>query len=317
MTQAMTSEADSTELNTELNKGRSERSAADARYGGEPTTSRPVWVFEGEAGASSARSLQERDDVLAQESPLAIEIEWYEAAQTRRALVGTTLRTPGDDEALAMGLLFYEGYVDSPADLRGLEPCHDSARELDLVRALLRDAPARAPAPRLSTMTASCGLCGHPELARLAGDTAALPSPPKLAVTACVLTSLSARARAAQPAFGATGGVHGAAWFSPGGELLALSEDIGRHNAVDRLLGRLLLDERALDRRGVLFLSGRAGLELVSKSARFGAPLVLAVGAPSAAAVDLAQRAGLTLIGFAREGRFTVYTHPERVRVDL
>jgi len=248
---------------------------------------------------------------LAGEEPLAIDVRSGPLADRQRARIATTLRTPGDDAALAVGWLIGEGIVRERRDVvevqtqaprnRSVRVCVDLHPECEFDPAQHR---------RLTAMTSACGLCGKEWL-----DTLGLDSqlPQGLRVSPDVLIQLSAHAWAKQALFHATGGVHAAALFDVHGTLLAIAEDVGRHNAVDKVIGRRWLDGPWNPAECLLFVSGRAGYELVQKAARAGIPMLIAVGAPTSLSVELAERVGLSLLGFARENRFTVYTGRERV----
>jgi FdhD protein len=263
---------------------------------------------------SADGGLASRRDRLIAEEPLAIELAFERQGRTVARVWGVTMRTPGHDEELALGLLHAEGLIAGMADVRGGGPRAANARGEKV--ATWRVELARPPRDegrvlREGLAGAGCGLCGRPTLEGLplggAPIAGALPPLP------CErLAELPELLRRHQPAFAATGGCHGAALCGADGALRLAREDVGRHNAVDKVVGAAL--RLGLDCGGlILVLSGRAGFELVQKAAAAGLPAVLAVGAPSSAAVELAHAAGLTLIGFARPGRFNVYTHAGRL----
>ena len=213
-----------------------------------------------------------------------------------------TMRTPGHDEELAAGFLYGEGAVEAAPDV-GL------TAELEANTVEVRSPLRREPAQRSFTTTAACGVCGAGAIA----DVRALasPAPPGPRVAGALLAALPERMR--PPTFARTGGLHAAAVFDAAGVPLLVREDVGRHNAVDKLVGRRLLDG-ALPLHGLLLcVSGRLSFELVHKAVRAGAPVLVGVGAPSSLAVELADDLGLTLCGFARGDRVNVYTHGYRV----
>lgn len=258
---------------------------------------------------------QRMPDELATEEPLEIALGTDEGYRT----VAVTMRTPGADEELAAGFLFAEGVVGAAADIRAIRRPIDPATgplEGGIVvelRAGLR--PDLAPLERSFYTTSACGVCGKaslkallpPRLVRLA------PGP---AIGREVLLSLPEKLKRAQGVFQATGGLHAAALFDPAGSLLAVREDVGRHNALDKLLGWALLGGRLPLSRGLVLVSGRASWEIVQKCLMAEVPLVCAVSAPSSAAVSLARQFGITLVGFLRGGRYNVYAAPERLRLD-
>jgi FdhD protein len=244
-------------------------------------------------------------DRIAIERPLQIRVR---VGETTRVL-STTMRTPGEDRALAAGFLHAEGIVDDARSLLALEEIEDDAVlvELDAKAAAAVEAGAR----RFVT-SAACGVCGRESLAGMRAATAALAED-RPTITAAIVHRLPEALRAAQPTFDRTGGLHAAGLFGPDGERRAVHEDVGRHNAVDKLVGTLLLAGRLPAHDAVLLVSGRASYELVQKAAAAGMPILAAVGAPSSAAVELASAAGMTLLGFVRDGGFNVYAGRARV----
>ncbi|AUX27718.1 formate dehydrogenase [Sorangium cellulosum] len=261
------------------------------------------------------------EDLLAVEEPLEIVVVARARAEGGRAeraerRLGITMRTPGHDRELAIGLLFAEGVITRAADVVAVE--EGAGASGGLVRVTLGDdvlidlgRTERA----LAVANASCGVCGKASV-----DVSAFAPPAPLAAGAPriaprVVHGLAARLRAAQPVFGQTGALHAAALFDAGGALVDLREDVGRHNAVDKLVGAALLAGRLPDPGAVLMVSGRAGFELVQKALRASIPVMVAVGAPSSLAAELAAAHGMTLVGFARDARFNVYAGAERVAV--
>ncbi|MGW1891326.1 formate dehydrogenase accessory sulfurtransferase FdhD [Streptomyces sp. NPDC002004] len=258
-----------------------------------------------------------RPDTLVAEEPLEIRLNGKPLA--------ITMRTPGDDFALAAGFLVSEGVLGSADELRNIVYCagatEDGSNTYNVVDVQL--APGVA-APDITLernvyTTSSCGLCGKASLdavrttARWAVDDTAGGVAPPLLLEPELLASLPDRLRAAQRVFDRTGGLHAAALFSPEGELLDIREDVGRHNAVDKLVGRALQDGRLPLSRCVLLVSGRASFELAQKAVMAGIPVLAAVSAPSSLAVDLAAETGLTLVGFLRGSSMNVYAGEHRV----
>jgi FdhD protein len=269
--------------------------------------------------AREGDSQVERADALAVEEPLEIRIRSAAAGPITRFV--TTMRTPGRDEDLAAGLFFAEGVVERRADLIALERPADVriAEELRanvLLATLSPEALSRAQKlGRATVMGSACGVCGKTSIENVIPEGSA-PIESALRVSAGVLYSLPARLREQQSVFAETGGLHAAALFDSGGALLAVREDIGRHNATDKLVGSMLLAGRLPLSDVVLLVSGRAGFEIVQKAFAAGIPIVTSVSAPSSLAVELAESAGVTLIGFLRERRFNIYSHPRRVSAD-
>jgi len=236
-----------------------------------------------------------REDDVAVEEPLEIRVDGQPLT--------ITMRTPGNDEELALGFLYGEGLIDGPHEA-GLTD--DFAANIVEVRGPL----TRDPGERRFYTTSSCGVCGKGALEEVAVHSAPLPDGPT--VDRDLLAALPDRL--VQPAFERTGGVHATGLFDPAGELLLAREDVGRHNAMDKVIGRALLDGHVPLGERILCVSGRLSFELVQKAAVAGAPILVGVGAPSSLAISLAEDRGMTLCGFARRGNVNVYTHPRRVR---
>jgi FdhD protein len=234
-------------------------------------------------------------DRVAVEEPLEIRIGGRPVA--------VTMRTPGHDEELALGFCLSEGLKPVAAAL----PADLAANTVDV------EAPAFDPdrLQRSFYTSSSCGVCGKGALEAVAVEATRAES--DLTVAADLLAALPERLREAQPTFAATGGLHATGLFDRGGELLCLREDVGRHNAMDKVVGWAFREGRLQLVQDVLCVSGRLSFELVQKAAVAGCPIVVAVGAPSSLAVDLAADRGLTLCGFARDGRLNVYSEPWRV----
>jgi FdhD protein len=249
----------------------------------------------------------ELPDPVVVEEPLEIQVGG-------RPLV-VTMRTPGHDAELAAGWLYAEGLVDAREDLVELADAAACGAE-NVVAVRLRDERAVdvARAARAFLSASACGVCGKTAIEQVFARGLPLAPAGRPRVARAWLESLPERMRAAQRVFARTGGLHAAALFAAGGELVALREDVGRHNAVDKVIGeRLLAGALPALADAVLVVSGRAGFEIVQKAARAGIPLVAAVGAPSSLALRVAERSGMTLVGFLRPGRFNLYTAPERV----
>jgi FdhD protein len=233
-------------------------------------------------------------DEVAVEEPLEIRVDGEPLA--------VTMRTPGHDEELALGFLFGEGLVDGP---RCVGPTEDlAANTVEVAGPLLRD-----PGRRRFYTTSSCGVCGKGALEEVAVHAPFLPDGP--VVPRAVLAGLPERLD--QPGFARTGGLHATGLFDAGGQLLLAREDVGRHNAMDKVIGRALTDALTPLHGSVLCVSGRLSFELVQKAAVAGAPILVGVGAPSSLAIALAADRGLTLCGFARGDSVNVYTAPARV----
>jgi len=261
--------------------------------------------------------IAEQADLLAGEEPLGIRIGGQ--------AVSLTMRTPGDDVDLTAGFLVSEGVVSSAADIAGIRICdgtacghaHESADEIgNIADVTLAQGVRFEPDLRRSFLTSSaCGVCGKTSIAELRVSGRFDLRADQVRVGAEVLAGLPDALRSAQRVFDRTGGLHAAGLFTAHGELLAVREDVGRHNAVDKIVGWALLAGRLPLSGCVLLVSGRASFELVQKAVLAGVPVLAAVSAPSSLAAELAQEAGLTLVGFLRGSAMNVYSGPERIRL--
>jgi FdhD protein len=276
----------------------------------DPTPSRPGSTTRGAVIAIDDGQRTRRNDRLATEEPMEIRVE--EPSREQRS-IAVTMRTPGHDFELAVGFLFTEGLITSIDDVRGVRYCTVPAdqQQFNVVSVTLTRELPSVGAERNFYATSSCGVCGKASLDMIETHASKVADGPTVATD--VVLGLPDTLRAAQKVFETTGGLHGAALFSESGELLALREDVGRHNAVDKIIGeRFLASDVPLSAR-VLLVSGRASFEIVQKAAMAGIPVICAVSAPSSLAVDAARRFGITLIGFLRGNRFNIYTGPERI----
>ena len=266
-----------------------------------------VWTF-------SDGALRSRRDELAVEEPLEFRVR---AGEAQRSLA-ITMRTPGHDFELAAGFLLSEGLIAGRQDIARIaycvDPQIDGEQRYNIVQVVLRgeELPDLTTFTRHFTVGSACGVCGRAGLETLRGRgcTALAPGP---VIHPEVITALPQRLYAVQGLFSRTGGLHAAALFDPVGELLVSREDIGRHNALDKLIGWALLEGRLPLASGVLLVSGRASYEIVQKALVAGIPIVCAVSAPSSLAVHLAREFGMTLVGFVRGARFNVYAGVERI----
>jgi FdhD protein len=271
-----------------------------------PTTSVQVVAYED-------RATRRRPDQLVTEEPLEIRV--YGTGQEPTPLV-VTMRTPGNDFELAIGFCVSEGIVASPAALDSIAYCTGGEGEqlYNVVTVKLR-----APLPaevheRRFLANSSCGICGKAALDDV--EVRCAPVAPGPTVAASTISRLPASLAEHQRVFGATGGLHAAARFAADGSFVAAREDVGRHNALDKLVGHAFLDGALPLSSDILLVSGRVSFELVQKAAVAGIPILCAVSAPSSLAVGAAERFGQTVVGFVRDDRFNVYTHPERVDVE-
>jgi FdhD protein len=262
---------------------------------------RPVWRAE------SGRELAAGTDAVVVEEPLEIRVGG-------RA-VSVTMRTPGHDRELALGFLVSEGVLAAPTDVRAVVQSAGGplANVIDVEPAPGIDLGLERLTRHVFT-SSSCGLCGKTAIEAVHHHFPPLED--DVVVAASTILGLPAQLAAAQAAFARTGGLHAAAVFGPDGSLVVLHEDVGRHNAVDKVLGHGFAAGLLPWRRHVLLVSGRVSFEIVQKALAGGLPVVAAVSAPSSLALAAAEESGQTVIGFLRPGRLNVYTHPRRVRVD-
>lgn len=264
----------------------------------------PVVIQRVDSGVSAPA-----EDLLVTEEPLEIRLGHGPLDARRELRLSVTMRTPGHDEELALGFLFTEGLIAAPEEVVRVAYCEDvkPGERGHVLRVELRPDMDLDPArwQRNFYTTSSCGVCGKSSIEAVRAQ-CRRPIRPWGAVEAATLIALPERMRTAQTVFAHTGGIHAAALFDGEGRLLLLREDVGRHNAVDRVIGAALGAGLAMDRCQML-VSGRAGFELVQKCVVAGIPLMAAVGAPSSLAVQLARESGLTLIGFLRGDRYNHY----------
>jgi FdhD protein len=280
-----------------------------------PVASRPGATVEYRITSFEDGVARKRFDRAATEEPLEIRLR----AGGRSRTIAVTMRTPGNDFELAAGFLHNEGVLGPPHTLAGISYCIDRdvdpSQQYNIVNVDLtaRELPDLERLERHFTTTSACGVCGKANLEQLEVRGFA-PLEGDLALEAATLIALPDRLRAAQNVFEKTGGLHAAALFDERGALLAVREDVGRHNALDKLVGWAYLGSRLPLARCVVLVSGRASFELVQKCLAAGVPVIASVSAPSTLAIDLARRFGITLAGFVRGSRFNVYAGEQRIR---
>lgn len=249
------------------------------------------------------------EDFLAVEEPLEIQLEYGPAKERVSKPISITMRTPGQDGELAAGFLMTEGVIDDPGDIKTITPSGPNVVRVELVTGFVVKATSLE---RNFYITSSCGVCGKASL--LALQVACPPRRPnRFRIREETLRSLPERLRKQQILFKKTGGLHAAGLFDAMGNLCALREDAGRHNAVDKLIGSEWLADRTPLYERILLLSGRASFELLQKSVMAGIPMVACVGAPSSLAVAIAQQFDVTLVGFLHEDSFNIYYGAERI----
>ncbi|UMB67493.1 formate dehydrogenase accessory sulfurtransferase FdhD [Mycobacterium paraterrae] len=259
----------------------------------------------------SAATTVQRPETVAVEEPLEIRVDGTP--------ISVTMRTPGSDFELAQGFLLTEGVIGRRDDVETIRYCSGAGEDgLNTYNVLDITTAPSVPAPDVEVTrnfytTSSCGVCGKASLDAVRLNSRYPVGDQVMQVSADVLTGMPDRLRAAQKVFAATGGLHGAALFEAGGLLLAAREDIGRHNAVDKVIGWALENDRLPLHGTVLLVSGRASFELTQKAVMAGIPVLAAVSAPSSLAVDLACESGLTLVAFLRGDSMNIYSRPDRV----
>ena len=257
--------------------------------------------------AFGPHSVEPRTDRVADEAPLEVRVNGESFA--------VIMRTPGDDDVLALGFLLSESVIDGTEDVAETVSWPDDpalANRINVVLAADAAAAASVAGRRRVAMSSACGLCGRVTIESLRHDGVSLPM--QWSVAAAVVRSLPSTLRPTQRGFDETGGVHAAGLFDRAGALVTSAEDVGRHNAVDKVVGRMLRDRRLPLEDMLLAVSGRVSFEIVQKALIAGIPLVAAVSAPSSLAIECAQIGGLTLAAFVRDERFNVYTHPGRIK---
>ncbi|OZF28603.1 formate dehydrogenase accessory sulfurtransferase FdhD [Rhodococcus sp. 14-2483-1-2] len=273
---------------------------------GRITTRRPVVRLRGEHRV-------ERPDTLVVEEPLELRVNG--------AALAVTMRTPGHDVELVHGFLLTEGVITSGADIAAARYCDgvddEGANTYNVLDVTLAEgvAPPETGVERNFYTTSSCGVCGKGSLDAIRLRTQHSPVADSVVVTSATLSGLPDTLRAAQKVFDTTGGLHAAALFTADGEMLVLREDVGRHNAVDKVVGWAVTNDRIPLQGTVLMVSGRASFELAQKAVMSGIPILAAVSAPSSLAVDLATESGLTVVGFLRGRSMNIYSHADRVLV--
>jgi FdhD protein len=256
-------------------------------------------------------------DALAIEEPLEIRLEYGPAKNRQIKNVSVTMRTPGNDEELAVGFLFTEGIIKDQADILSAEHCFIACAENkeNVIRVKLKEGvvPSLNNTERNFYTTSSCGVCGKASISAIKTVSAFETRPADNTVSSEMLYQLPETLKQHQQVFADTGGLHASALFDQKGQLLIVREDVGRHNALDKLIGVALNDGLLPLDKHILLLSGRASFELVQKAAMAGINIIAAVGAPSSLAVQLAEEFNITLIGFLRGRRFNIYTGASHV----
>lgn len=257
-------------------------------------------------------------DLLAVEEPMEIRLGFGPAHMREQKSVSVTMRTPGNDFELALGFLFTEGIIQNPQDIYKIQYCTELNTKENLeniVRVELKPDLEidLSNLQRNFYTTSSCGVCGKESIEAIKTNCPVQHMDVSVRINPQTITQLPDKLRAQQSVFEHTGGIHACALFDTNGNLLLLREDVGRHNALDKLIGAALNTPAIQPNKTVLLLSGRASFELLQKAAMAGIPIVCAVGAPSSLAVETAQSFNITLVGFLRNQRFNIYSTPQRI----
>lgn len=258
-------------------------------------------------------------DELAIEEPLEIRMSYLSDGQQVIRNISVTMRTPGHDAELAIGFLFTEGIIRNKETLVSAEHCFIACAENkeNVIQVTLNEIPELQNAERNFYTTSSCGVCGKGSIAAIRTVSVfKQDDDDKLFISQETLNQLPLALQKQQEVFQATGGLHASALFTPSGDLLFLREDVGRHNALDKLIGTALMQDLLPLTQTILLLSGRVSFELVQKAAMAGIRIIAAVGAPSSLAVQLAEEFGMTLIGFLRNQRFNIYSGAHRIAIN-
>ncbi|MFK7810474.1 MAG: formate dehydrogenase accessory sulfurtransferase FdhD [Saprospiraceae bacterium] len=258
----------------------------------------------------------QKQDLLAVEEPLEIQMRWQKNGETNQKSISITMRTPGNDEDLALGFLLTEGIIQRMDQIASVgRPAFPVTTEenrilVELVSDVEMDI---SKLERHFYTSSSCGVCGKSSIDAIYATGIQPLNPTQFLVNDQLIHQLPEKLRQQQSVFEDTGGLHAAALFDNKGKLQLLREDVGRHNAVDKLIGAALQNDKLPLSDSLILVSGRASFELIQKALMAGIPILAAVGAPSSLAVQLAEKSGMTVLGFVRSGRYNIYCHPQRV----
>jgi len=259
-----------------------------------------------------------QEDILAIEEPLEIQLEYGAADHRQKKSISITMRTPGQDQDLAVGFLFTEGIIQNQTQIQSIEKVKSwnpqSQNNIILIRLSPNVTIDLQKLERHFYTSSSCGVCGKSSIDAVHQSGAIAIKGKGLVFDADLLHHLPERVKEKQQVFDQTGGIHAAGLFTKEGQLLMIKEDVGRHNALDKLIGSALLENLTVLDQYLVFLSGRVSFELIQKSLMAGIPIVAAVGAPSTLAIELAQQSNMTVIGFLRNGGFNIYCGMDRIK---
>lgn len=258
--------------------------------------------------------VSEAADKVAVEEPLEIMLEYSSATGRMQKNIAVTMRTPGNDAELAAGFLFTEGVIKNKAAVKEIkQPSIDKNAVLVILNEDIQ--PMLSSISRNFYSTSSCGICGKASIDSIKTISQFIESKDNFRIDVTVLYNLQTQLKKEQTVFEETGGIHACALFDSDGNFIMLKEDIGRHNALDKIIGKAFLNNQLPLNNKLLLLSGRASFELVQKAAMAGIRIIAAVGAPSSLAVDMAKETGITLIGFLKADRFNIYSGEQRIKL--
>ncbi|MGB0431234.1 MAG: formate dehydrogenase accessory sulfurtransferase FdhD [Bacteroidia bacterium] len=266
----------------------------------------------------SANKSEKMADLTSVEEPLEMRISYGNLQNRKKKSISVTMRTPGNDFELAIGFLFTEGIIATQKAIKNIRYCTEPESELAVDNIVIVELEPNVSVDikkleRMFYTTSSCGVCGKASIEAVQNANCPVITKDKNLIKPELVFDLPIRLREKQAVFEHTGGLHGCALFNFDGNLQLLREDVGRHNALDKLLGAAISNTTFNIEKSILQLSGRVSFELVQKAAMAAIPIITAVGAPSSLAVQSAQELGITLIGFLREKHFNIYTHPDRI----
>ncbi len=262
----------------------------------------------------SSGEYKETEDKVAVEEPLQIQLLYSTATGQMLKDIAVTMRTPGNDEELAAGFLFTEGIIKRAETISEIKRSH---ADENIVQVILNEniVPVLGNAARNFYTTSSCGVCGKASIDAINTVSVFTAEKDSLLINASVLYNLQDTIKEQQKVFEDTGGIHASALFNNSGKFIMLREDVGRHNALDKIIGAVLMKNELPLKNHLLFLSGRASFELVQKAVMAGVKVIAAVGAPSSLAVEMAKENGITLIGFLKNNRFNIYSGKDRINL--
>lgn len=252
------------------------------------------------------------NDQLAVEEPIEIKLNYFDGGHATEKNISVTMRTPGHDEELALGFLFTEGIIQRVDQIKEVNTPKENTIVVTLVES---EIPSLQSTERNFYTTSSCGVCGKSSIDAIRTTSAYQPSADRMVIHSSFLFGLQDRLRKVQAVFESTGGLHASAIFDVESKLITLREDVGRHNALDKVIGASFMNNKLPLSDVLLLLSGRASFELIQKASMAGIKIVAAIGAPSSLAVKLAQEFDMTLIGFLRDNRFNIYSGQKRIEL--